>query len=67
MKPAGYLNYLNHEFHNTNVNFTQMKLICNVCGIKCNYYPRWDSYWYFDKVERINITCEEQQIKNIIE
>ena len=63
-------NHLNHNIYIVDILNSWTDGICEKCKMKVYYYKLSDLYLVkpeFDAVHKMYLTCEEQQIKNILE
>ncbi len=58
--------YLGHEFHSRNIKGLPDDFYCKICGRRV-YVDRPYKYPYDYSSEKYDLTCEEQQIKNLLE
>lgn len=65
-------NYLNHKFLICeNPKLLDIIFKCSICNIK-GYFYKWDKLTYVyqedgAQIDILKLTCEEQQIKNLLE
>ena len=59
--------HLNHDFKSTGNKKLLINFICLVCNINGYYVNANGSYIVLPKYKELDLTCEEQQIKSLLE